>query len=103
MQLRNARLCLDCEEVHDAQQCPLCTSEAYVPLTRWVEAPERRTRTSSERKIEANSGCIRLCLVVPLDSVHLIDVLSVVGKSRGTGIVTAPVAAHSVPRWSRTM
>ena len=34
---------------------------------------------------------------------HLIDVLSAVGKSRGTGIVTAPVAAHSVPRCSRTM
>ena len=34
---------------------------------------------------------------------HLIEVLSADGKSRGTGIVTAPVAAHSVPRWSRTM
>jgi len=34
---------------------------------------------------------------------HLIDVLSADGKSRGTGIVTVPVAAHSVPRWSRTM
>jgi hypothetical protein len=45
MQLRNARLCLDCEEVHDAQQCPVCTSEMYVPITRWVEAPERRTHS----------------------------------------------------------
>jgi hypothetical protein len=48
MQLRNARLCLDCEEVHDAQVCPACTSEAYVPLTRWVEAPERRARSRDE-------------------------------------------------------
>ena len=36
MQLRNARLCLDCEEVHDAQQCPACASEMYAPITRWV-------------------------------------------------------------------
>lgn len=44
MQLRNARLCLDCEEVHDAQQCPLCASETFAFVTRWVPAPERRGR-----------------------------------------------------------
>ena len=44
MQLRNARLCLDCEEVHDAQQCPLCASETFAFITRWVPAPERRAR-----------------------------------------------------------
>jgi hypothetical protein len=43
MQLRKARLCLDCEEVHDAQQCPLCTSESFAFLTRWIPARERRT------------------------------------------------------------
>jgi hypothetical protein len=48
MQLRNARLCLDCDEVHDAQQCPVCTSEIYVPLTRWVVAPERRSVSRAE-------------------------------------------------------
>jgi hypothetical protein len=48
MQLRNARLCLDCEEVHDAPQCPLCASEMYVPITRWVVAPERRAPSHSE-------------------------------------------------------
>ena len=37
-----ARLCLDCEEVHDAQQCPVCASETFAYLTRWVAAPERR-------------------------------------------------------------
>ena len=31
------------------------------------------------------------------------DALSAVGKSDGTGIVTFPVAAHSVPRWRVTM
>ena len=42
MQLRTARLCLDCEEVHDAQQCPVCASESFAFMTRWVPAPERR-------------------------------------------------------------
>jgi hypothetical protein len=43
MQLRVARLCLDCEDVHDGQQCPVCASETFAYLTRWVPAPERRT------------------------------------------------------------
>ena len=43
MQLRVARLCLDCEEVHDAQQCPVCASETFAYLSRWVAAAERRT------------------------------------------------------------
>jgi hypothetical protein len=42
MQLRVARLCLDCEEVHDAQQCPVCASETFAYLSRWVQVPERR-------------------------------------------------------------
>jgi hypothetical protein len=45
MQLRMARLCLDCEEVHDAQQCPVCASESFAFLTRWIPAPERRLRS----------------------------------------------------------
>jgi hypothetical protein len=44
MQLRTARVCLDCEEVHDSQQCPTCASETFAFLTRWVPVPERRTR-----------------------------------------------------------
>jgi len=42
MQLRVARVCLDCEEVHEAQQCPLCASESFAFLTRWVPVDERR-------------------------------------------------------------
>ena len=51
MQLRVARLCLDCEEVHDAQQCPICASETFAFLTRWVAAPERRAtpRTATDQ------------------------------------------------------
>lgn len=44
MQLRTARLCLDCEEVHDAQQCPVCASESFAYISRWIEAPERRVK-----------------------------------------------------------
>ena len=44
MQLRNARLCLDCEEVHDGLKCPVCASDQFTYLTRWVPAPERRER-----------------------------------------------------------
>ena len=44
MQLRTARVCLDCEEVHDEYRCPVCASEAFTYLTRWVPAPERRSR-----------------------------------------------------------
>jgi hypothetical protein len=36
MRLMNARLCLDCEEVHDEQHCPICGSESFAFLTRWV-------------------------------------------------------------------
>ena len=42
MQLMTARLCLDCNEVHDELQCPICASTAFTYMTRWVPAPERR-------------------------------------------------------------
>jgi hypothetical protein len=42
MQLRTARLCLDCNEVHDAQRCPVCASESFAYLTRWVPESERQ-------------------------------------------------------------
>lgn len=43
MQLNVARICLDCEEVHDAQRCPVCASETFAYLTRWVPRIEPRT------------------------------------------------------------
>ena len=55
MQLRLARLCHDCEEIHADQQCPVCASETFTFITRWVPAPERRKRprptTSPEAEI----------------------------------------------------
>ncbi|MCC7032713.1 MAG: hypothetical protein IT179_07745 [Acidobacteria bacterium] len=44
MQLRVARLCLDCEDVHDDYRCPVCASDQFTYLTRWVPLPERRQR-----------------------------------------------------------
>jgi hypothetical protein len=42
MQLHIARLCLDCDEIHDQPACPICTSESFAFISRWVPAPERR-------------------------------------------------------------
>src|SRR5215217_622590 len=53
MQLRTARLCLDCEEVHDAMRCPSCASETFTYITRWIPAPERRNRTRPTTSPEA--------------------------------------------------
>ena len=53
MQLRNARLCLDCEEVHDANVCPSCASETFTYMTRWIPAPERRGRPRPTTSPEA--------------------------------------------------
>ena len=54
MQLRTARLCLDCEEVHDAQLCPVCASQTYTFMTRWVPAPERRVQSRPTTSPEAD-------------------------------------------------
>jgi hypothetical protein len=44
MHLSVARLCLDCQEIHEGDRCPVCTSEAFGFVTRWVKvdaAPRR--------------------------------------------------------------
>ena len=55
MQLRIARLCLDCEELHNAQTCPVCASESFAFLTRWVPAPERRKHPRPATSPEAET------------------------------------------------
>ena len=42
MQLRVARLCLDCEELHASDACPVCGSESYAFLSTWLPSDERR-------------------------------------------------------------
>ena len=44
MQLRSARLCQDCEEIHEDRRCPVCASEAFAFITRWIPAPEGRAQ-----------------------------------------------------------
>jgi hypothetical protein len=44
MQLRDARLCLDCEELHMQDRCPVCASDAWAFVTRWVPPTERKPR-----------------------------------------------------------
>ena len=48
MKLDVARLCLDCEEVHERQHCPSCGSEVFAFLTRWIE-PAAEPRPEGRR------------------------------------------------------
>jgi hypothetical protein len=41
MHLGVARLCLDCEEVHEGDHCPACGSESFTFLARWVKVSTR--------------------------------------------------------------
>ena len=58
MQLRVARLCLDCEELHVENRCPRCASERYAFLTNWLPSEERRKwrRPQAAPRHEAPSG-----------------------------------------------
>ena len=42
MQLRVARLCLDCEELFVGDVCPICASERFAFLSKWLPVEERR-------------------------------------------------------------
>jgi hypothetical protein len=53
MNLITARLCLDCNEVHDQPQCPICASSAFAYMTRWVPTPERRIRARATTSADA--------------------------------------------------
>lgn len=41
VELRRAKLCLDCEVIFDGPRCPACTSETFVPVKRWIRPTER--------------------------------------------------------------
>jgi hypothetical protein len=49
MRLMNSRLCLDCEEVHEQQHCPICGSESFAFLTRWVTPSDTAAAEPSPR------------------------------------------------------
>ena len=56
MQLRGARLCLDCEELHTEDRCPACASDAFAFLTRWIPVADRRTTPRPPRRQEPSSN-----------------------------------------------
>jgi hypothetical protein len=51
MRLMNSRLCLDCEEVHDQQHCPVCGSESFAFLTRWVAPADAVAEAGTTRTV----------------------------------------------------
>ncbi|MEQ1727368.1 MAG: hypothetical protein ABL982_03225 [Vicinamibacterales bacterium] len=57
MQLRHARLCLNCEEVHASSHCPACASESFAYVTRWIPPEERRSepRTAPGRTVSLST------------------------------------------------
>lgn len=55
MQLRNARLCLDCEEVHEEMRCPTCASDAFSYITRWIPMADRRRQPRPTTSPEAET------------------------------------------------
>jgi hypothetical protein len=65
MQLNVARVCLDCEEVHDAQECPVCASEVFAYLTRWVPSQVRVSAPAHQRTAAPAPAPSRLRMLVP--------------------------------------
>lgn len=65
MKLTNARLCLDCDEVHEDNQCPMCASESFAFIKRWVTTPEKRARTAPAPPPSETVATYRALLAVP--------------------------------------
>jgi hypothetical protein len=55
MRLGVARLCLDCEEVHEGDRCPACGSETFAFLKRWVTpaAPPPKAHPRADQEVPA--------------------------------------------------
>ena len=58
MKLVNSRLCLDCEEVHEDQHCPVCGSESFAFMTRWV-TPSDTASAEAARQTRPPDGVER--------------------------------------------
>jgi hypothetical protein len=90
MQLRIARLCLDCDNVHETQQCPACASNTFAFMTRWVPAPERRRLARVATVNSADAAAYRRLLTADALRPKALDLL----KKGALGL-----AAVSVGRW----
>ncbi len=57
MDLRMARLCLDCEEIfEDKSRCPRCSSETWHPIMGWIRPmSEAETRVTMRNNAVAPS------------------------------------------------
>ena len=60
MQLNVARVCLDCEEIHESQECPVCASETFAYLTRWVPRLEPKAAKPVPKPIVAPTWTQRI-------------------------------------------
>lgn len=68
MQLHLARLCLDCQEIHTLSTCPICTSESFAAVSRWIPPQERRAVPRPPGGQEAAETYRRLLEAAPSDS-----------------------------------
>ncbi len=55
MHLSVARLCLDCQEIHEQDRCPICTSEAFGFMTRWVKVDGPQRAPGHVKPVEPSS------------------------------------------------
>jgi hypothetical protein len=59
MQLRVARLCLDCEELFVGDKCPVCASDRFAFLTTWLPVEERRKwRRPAPKPLDSEQGLL---------------------------------------------
>jgi hypothetical protein len=98
MKLDAARLCLDCEEVHEQQHCPACGSEVFAFLTRWIE-PAADMRSEGRRPRPSVPE------VQPSAAEHLEAYRQLLNgeRPRRTGLITKSVlglAAFSLAGWA---
>jgi hypothetical protein len=56
MRLDDARLCLDCEEIHEERECPACGSEAFAFLKRWIKSAADGDRSLRARSLPEASA-----------------------------------------------
>lgn len=61
MDLRMARLCLDCEEIFEGEsRCPRCGGEAWHPIMGWI-----RPISEAERKVVRRKDILVLAKPLP--------------------------------------
>lgn len=101
MKLDAARLCLDCEEIHDSQICPVCSSEAFAYLTRWVRPAIEREAPAAEP--QASGRTVRAQQLRTPEQVDAYRQLLEGKPRRRAGLVTGSVlglAAVSLAGWA---